>query len=176
MKKLITIWLSVILLSAICFAQTEWTLNEDILTDNNNYYRLSSSDSILFASAGDSIYIFGNDTLEIYVNLGRTLGATRFHGYAQGVARHTNTATVCTLYFEMSIHKGNGSAMNANITETFYALDTILVVADSVGYFDIYPLGNTSLNQRTAYYTLRIFGVTAQVAKIWIKEERINAY
>jgi len=177
MKKLILfIWLLVLCSWSLLQAQTEWTLNEDILTSNGNYYRFSDSDSVFASSDGDSLYIVGNDTLEIYVNIGRTLGMIRFYGYAQGVAMLGHSATTCTLYFDMSIHKGDGSTMNANITETFYAIDTILVIADSVGYFDVYPLGNSNLNQRTAYYTLRIYGVTAQVAKFWLKEERINAY
>ena len=178
MKKLILfIWLLVLCSWSLLQAQTEWTLNEDILTSNGNYYRFSSSDSVFASSAGDSLYIVGNDTLEIYMNLGRTLGMVRFYGYAQGVAMQGNSATTCSLYFYASNHKGDGSTMNAKIPETFYPIDSVEVAAATVGTFDVYPLSNTNIDSKpSAYLTIRIYGITAQVAKFWLKEERISAY
>lgn len=179
MKKL-KILIPIILLLFILpvWAQTEWTIGEDILTSNGNYFWESDADSVFASSDGDSLYIVGDDTLEIYINVGRTQGQINYIGYARGVAMlGAGGAKTCSLYFYISRHLGDGITRNDSIPETFYALDSVEVGANTKGTFEVYPLSNSTIDDRAVpYLTLRIYGVAGQVAKFWMREERVHAY
>lgn len=171
----ILIMLMVILLSIIGFAQTKWIIGEDILSSNSNGYWISNSDSIFFDE--DTLYIAGAETLEVYANVGKTLGMITWEGTVQNKDTIGYSSTGDTVYFDCALHRGTGSARNSNMTETFYAIDSVKTVSDSVGSFNVYPLSNTTLDdQAKPFITLRIRGVANKISAIWIKESRVDAY
>ena len=164
-----------LILATSVFGQSRWTFGEDIISKNGNGYWVSNEDSVFFDE--DTLYIAGAETLEVYVNVGRTLGMIRYYGTVHTKDTLGYSSVGDTVYFNASLHRGDGNSKNALITETFYAMDSCKIVHDSTGVFDVYFFANSNLEQvETAYYTLRIYGVADKIGGIWIKEERVFAY
>lgn len=157
------------------YAQSKWTIGDDILSANGNGYWVSDADSVFFDD--DTLYIAGAETLEVYVNTGRTLGMISLYGTVQNKDTIGYSSTADSVYFYASRHMGSGSARNANISETFVPIDSVLNDGSTVGSFRVQPIANTTFGTDAAvYWTIRIYGKANIINAIWLKEERVFAY
>ena len=160
---------------SLSFGQTGWTTGEDVISSNGNGYWVSDADSVFFDD--DTLYICGADTLEIYVNTGKTLGMVRLYGTATNKDTMGYASSVDSVYFYAAQHKGDGSTRNDSIPETFFPMDSCEQASGNTDAFDVYPLSNSTLdNQAAAFITIRIYGKTGTMNALWLKEERVNAY
>jgi len=180
MKRFVIFLLCIV---TIIFAQNAWFTGEDVVKKNNNAFYVSDKDSVFFDE--DTLYICGAETIEVYVNMDRSLGMVRLFGTVQSKDTMGYSSTGDSIYFYVARHKGLGQtrgggrldAKNANITETFYAIDSVEQANGTVGTFDVYPLSNSTLKEEPGvYYTFRIYGVAHKNSAIWLKEELIYAY
>jgi len=112
------------------------------------------------------------------VNSGKSYGMLTYKGdvYAKAVTGHA--ADSSRIVFQMAMLKGMSyTALDANVTETYYNMDSVEVAATAAGTFYFYPFQDTNMDQKhTNYYILRIRGrYSTNAAAIVMKEERIEA-
>lgn len=96
--------------------------------------------------------------------------------YAKAITEHA--ADSARVVFEMCMLKGMSyNALDADVTETYYGLDSVEVAATATGTFYFYPFQNTNMDQKhTNYYILRMRGrYNTNAAAVIIKEERVEA-
>ena len=162
----------ILIMSVSVFGQTSWEQGEDITNSNGNYWVTTDDDSVYFS--GDTLLIFGADTAYIFVNTGKTNGMITYKGevYASAV----DSAHV---WFYMGKLKGRDyTDLDANQTETYYAMDSSAVDTSGTDGFYFYPFQNTNLQDynHTSYYLLRVWGKVADEARVILREERIKAF
>ena len=184
-KLLFTIFL--LISFAVLYAQPNtFVVGEDILSKYGNGYSVSDEDSVFFSD--DTLWLCGAETLDVYVNVGRTNGMLCWKGTVTSVdTLFYGGDTIAfigdsgAVQYEVALHNGDGSAANANIAETFYYMDSVNVDTASInsvqGSFYVRPFDSSDLDQiGTIFWTFRIRGWTGAVVGIWIREERIFAY
>ena len=176
--KVKKILLFVLILTISAFSQPYWTQGEDVSNTNGNYFLASDADSVFFDD--DTLYIVGVDTAYIWVNSGKTLGMITFKGHVTTKDTIGHSGDSARVVFEMAKLTGMNynTSLDANVTETFYALDSVEVDSGTVGAFYFKPFDNTNLDQvHTNYWILRIRNKYAtNLSAIIIREERIRAY
>lgn len=175
MKRLI---LFLFLLLALVYAQGYWTEGKAVFTDNGNYWTASDLDSVVWTSDYDSLYIAGAETAYVFIRAGRTLGRITYKGKVTTENAYSHTADSANLVFEMALLKGlSYTSLDSDVSETFYSMATVAIAYGETGTFYFYPYTNANLDEPTLYYLLRIRGVSStDLAKIYIKEERIRQY
>lgn len=181
MKKFII--LLVVLLSGTVLAQNMILTGQDVAEKNGNGYWISNQDSVFWDE--DTLYIAGAETCEVYVNVDRTLGMLRLDGTIQNKDTVGYSSTGDTIRFYCARFKGtfrqygNGrfDPKNSNMSETFYAMDSVKQASGTVGAFDVYPLSNSTLDDEACnYFIFRITGVASKISAIWPRLSLVFAY
>jgi hypothetical protein len=145
---------------------------EDISNTNGNYFLVSDADSVYWS--GDSLYIWGSDTAFIFINTRKTLGMITYKGIAEAALSDS-----FIVYFDMAKCTGiHYDSLDSYHTESFVAMDTATCDTSAKVGFYFYPLQSTTFQDynHTLYYILRIYGTAAYKGRLYIMEERINAY
>jgi hypothetical protein len=151
----------------------------DVFEDNGNYWTASNTDSVVWTSDEDSLFIAGAETAYVFIRTGNTLGMITYKGTVETQATLNHTADSARVVFEVAMLTGlSYNALDASVTETYYTLETTELAFGGSTDFYFYPFENTNLDQKhTLYWLMRIRGkYSTNLAKIYIKEERMRAY
>jgi len=133
-------------------------------------FKYEFSDNVNTVLAGDSLTIAGVDTVWIFIHSGKSLGMMHIHGTVEAISGAD------TVYFELGVHNGNGSARDANQPETYFAMDTVMTSA--TGAYNFHPLDEAvALKTKAAiYYTYKIYHTTTKTVVIKGVIDLISAY
>jgi hypothetical protein len=169
--------LPLFLLVLIVSVSGQWIAGEDVSNTNGNYFTASNTDSVFWDE--DTLYICGAETAYIFIRVGKTLGMITYKGAVTTKDTMAHASDSARVVFEIAMLEGMiYTALDANVTETYYNMASINIAITATGTFYFYPFQNTNLDQlHTNYYLLRIRGLySTNLSEIWLKEERIFAY
>jgi hypothetical protein len=137
-----------------------------------NKWSVTNEDSVYFDS--DTLFIHGADTAYFAINTGASLGMITFKGDV--FAGSVDSAVV---RFSLAKYKGYkfGSGPD-NIVDIYYPMDSCFVAASGIDGFYFYPFQNVNFQDynHSYFYILKIAGTVGNLAKIWLREEILEAY
>ncbi len=152
-------------------------------------YSASSSDSVFFNS--DTMWIAGDDSIEVYLPIKNTLGMIRIKGTVTGTtwlktARHGVASERGgydgngSLVVKHAVHSGNAAGANSDITSTYTSLGTVTLTSsasDSTEGFSYWPLKDVTdlKDQASAYWSIRFVGAASKLQGVWLQLEYIPA-
>ena len=166
------LWMLILLLALPLYGQNK-IIGQDVSDESGNYFARSNTDSVFFDD--DTLYICGADTAYILLYAGDTQGMTVLKGSVGTKDTMSHAADSCRVVFDLAIYKGlTYSSVDANMTNTFYAMDSVEVASGSTGYFYFKPFDNTNLDQEyTLYWLLRIRQrYDTNLAAIYLQQEK----
>jgi len=173
MKYLLMKYLLMLLLFALPLYGQNYMSGQDVSDSDGNYFDTSEDDSVFFDD--DTLYICGADTAYILIYAGDTEGLTAFKGTVTTKDTMTHAADSARVVFDMAIYAGlTYSAVDANFTNTFYALDSVEIASAGSGTFNFKPFDNSNLDQEyTLYWLLRIRQrFDTNLAAIYLRQEK----
>jgi hypothetical protein len=95
-----------------------------VFEDNGNYWTASNTDSVVWTSDEDSLFIAGAETAYVFIRTGNTLGMITYKGTVETQATLNHTADSARVVFEVAMLTGlSYNALDASVTETYYTLE-----------------------------------------------------